>query len=68
MKNKERKYVVVIGIILAFFVSTILLHFILNYFDKLPRNWGYFHILGTVLLIFFIGILIKLWFGEKILK
>ena len=48
-----------VGYVTMFLIFTTILYFILNLLNKLPNNWGYFHILLLVFIINMIGIFLK---------
>lgn len=62
VKSRSEKTGVVVGFLGAFFISAAMFYFILNFLEKLPASWGYFHIVSIGTLIVFGGVLIKLWF------
>ncbi len=47
------------GFFSAYLAFTAVLFLILNYFGKLPAEWGYFHIAGIVFALAAIGIELK---------
>jgi len=53
-----------IGYILMFFIFTTILYFLLTILEKLPASWNYFNILLIVLMIVFIGKIIKYWLNK----
>lgn len=50
-----------IGYLFGYFLFTTILYFILTILDKMPENWGYFHIMGITGIISIIGIMINRW-------
>jgi hypothetical protein len=50
-----------LGYLLMLLVFSIILYFVLSFFDKIPESWGYFHILIISVLIIFIGKGIRYW-------
>lgn len=51
-----------IGYIVAYFLFTTILFFILAVLNKIPPSWSYLHIMGITFLITLTGILIKRFF------
>jgi len=47
-----------LGFVLAYFIFTTILFFILFFLNKLPETWTYIHIMGTTLGITIIGALL----------
>ena len=60
----ENRRGILIGMFLGFIISTFLVYLILNYLGKVS---GYMVVFKVLLLIFIIGLLIKSWFGKKVL-
>jgi len=48
-----------IGFVIAYFIFTTILYFILVLLDKLPETWNYFNIMIITFIIFLIGELIR---------
>jgi hypothetical protein len=48
-----------IGYIFGYFLFTTALFLILNFLNKIPPTWTYFHVMGLTLLMVFIGTLLK---------
>lgn len=48
-KNQLQKIGRLFGFCFSFFLFSTILFFILNYFNKIPQTWSYFHILGLTL-------------------
>lgn len=57
LKNKKISHIV--GYLIMYFIFTTILYFILHFFDKIPENWNYVHIMFITLLIVIIGKSIK---------
>ena len=55
----EEKTGRIFGYVLAYFIFTTLLYFVLTFLKKIPESWTYFHIMAITLLIVGIGSLIK---------
>ncbi len=60
-QNKKTNWAIIIGYIVMYLIFTTLLYFILRYFNKIPENWTYFHVMTVTLLIVLIGKLIR-WY------
>jgi len=58
--KKESRIYLVIGYIIMYFIFTTVLYFILKYFDKIPENWNYIHMMVITLFIVLLGKLIKI--------
>ena len=44
-----------IGYLVAYFIFTTILYFVLKFFDKIPESWTYFHVMGITLIIAVVG-------------
>ncbi len=49
----------VIGFLFSFFVFSAILYNVLSYFNKIPTDWSYFHIVLIVVVGVFFSFLIK---------
>jgi len=58
--KKIRKIGEKTGIMTMYLIFTTLLYFILKLLERLPENWGYFHIVLLTLFIILLGTLIKM--------
>ena len=50
----------IIGYLIAYFIFTTILYFILKFSKRVPSDWGYPHIMILTLFIVLLGTLIKL--------
>ena len=50
-----------VGFVVMFVVFSTILYFLLNYLDKLPSSWGYFHLINTTATVVLLGILLRFW-------
>lgn len=48
-----------VGYIVAYFLFTTILFFILVILNKIPASWSYFHMVGITFLVAFTGTIIK---------
>ncbi len=58
-KNHTEKIGRITGFLVMYFIFTTILFFILKLTNKLPAKWTYIHIMIIVVLILFLGNLIK---------
>ncbi len=63
-KGYEYKLGKIFGYIAMFFVFSILLYFILFFFNKIPKSWNYTHIFMVALFLILIGRGIKWWLEQ----
>lgn len=54
--KSAEKFGVKIGYILAYFLFTTILFYILKFSHKLPGSWSYFHVMGITLLVVLVGL------------
>tara|TARA_Y100000310_G_scaffold345815_1_gene470407 strand:- start:22361 stop:22564 length:204 start_codon:yes stop_codon:yes gene_type:complete len=52
-----------LGYVFGYFLFTTILYLILNFLNKVPKEWSYFNIMGITLLIIFLG-----WSINRLLK
>ncbi len=57
--KEERGIGKIVGYVLAYFIFTTLLYFVLIFLKKISESWTYFHIMAITLLIVGFGSLIK---------
>jgi hypothetical protein len=56
-----------LGFLIAYFLFTAVLFFVLSITKKIPSSWNIFYVAGITLSIVFFGIIIKkLLYGDKI--
>lgn len=48
-----------VGYLFSYFVFSTILYYLLNFFNKLPNTWTYFHIIGLTFCIVLAGEMIK---------
>jgi CDP-diglyceride synthetase len=61
-KNPIENYGEKIGFIFGYFLFTTVLFFILNFLNKIPKNWSYLNLMTLTFVIALIGTLIKRYF------
>lgn len=54
-----RKIGEIIGYLFMYFLFTTILYFILNFLDKIPKTWNYFHIIILTGVIVLLGNVIR---------
>lgn len=58
--KKTEKFGERVGYIVMYFIFTTFLYFILSFLNKLPENWGYFHVVLLTITIILVGTLLKM--------
>lgn len=44
--EKKTKGFKIVGYLITFFIFSVILYFILSYFEKIPDDWNYLHVLA----------------------
>lgn len=57
--NQNSKGYEKLGFIVMYFIFTIVLYLILKFLNKLPENWGIFHIIILTLIIVLVGTILR---------
>ena len=54
-----------IGFVFVYLVFTTIFYYVFYFLKKLPKSWGYLHIMLITFLIMMIGIGLKRWLSTK---